>query len=208
MKNIFTLLAIASLVASFSFTQAQTICENGFADIYACDGYDLYTHFPLSAVGGGDNGNDCWGWVDSESGREFVLFGRSNGMSVVEITDPLAPSFIADLPTASSPSLWRDIKVIGNYAFIVSEAPEHGMQVFDLTKLRSIALGSPLVTFTEDAHYNGFGKAHNIVINETRGYAYAVGTNTYSGGPHFIDITNPLSPTAHMMAHILMMFSQ
>ena len=79
MKNIFTLLAIASLVASFSFTQAQTICENGFADIYACDGYDLYTHFPLSAVGGGDNGNDCWGWVDSESGREFVLFGRSLG---------------------------------------------------------------------------------------------------------------------------------
>ena len=134
MKNIFTLLTIASLVASSSFTQAQTICESGFADIYACDGYDLYTHFPLSSVGGGDNGNDCWGWVDSASGREFVLFGRSDGMSVVEITDPLSPSFIANLPTASSPSLWRDIKVIGNYAYIVSEAGQHGMQILDLTQ--------------------------------------------------------------------------
>ena len=99
MKNIFTLLAIASLLASTSLSQAQTICLDGFAGEYACDGYDLYTHFPLSAVGGGDNGNDCWGWVDSDSGREFVLYGRSNGMSVVEITDPLAPSFIANLPT-------------------------------------------------------------------------------------------------------------
>ncbi|MBT6175269.1 MAG: choice-of-anchor B family protein, partial [Flavobacteriales bacterium] len=155
MKNIFTLLAIASLVASSSFTQAQTICEEGFADIYACDGYDLYTHFPLSAVGGGDNGNDCWGWVDEDSGREFVLFGRSNGMSVVEITDPLSPSFIANLPTASSPSLWRDIKVIGDYAYIVSEAGQHGMQILDLTQVLDLS-GFPF-NITATSTYLEFG---------------------------------------------------
>ena len=135
MKHIALFLFVAfSAMNITSDISAQTICENGFAGEYACDGYDLYTHFPLSAVGGGENGNDCWGWVDSESEREFVLFGRSDGMSVVEITDPLAPSYIANLPTASSPSLWRDIKVIGDYAFIGSEAGMHGMQILDLLK--------------------------------------------------------------------------
>jgi choice-of-anchor B domain-containing protein len=115
MKHIALFLLVAfSAMNVTSDISAQTICENGFAGEYACDGYDLYTYFPLSSVGGGDNGNDCWGWVDSESGREFVLFGRSDGMSVVEITDPLAPSYIANLPTATYPSLWRDIKVIGD----------------------------------------------------------------------------------------------
>jgi len=31
--------------------------------------------------------------------------------------------------------IWRDIKVYDDHAFIVSEAREHGMQVFDLTQL-------------------------------------------------------------------------
>ena len=32
---------------------------------------------------------------------------------------------------------WRDIKVVNNTAYIVSEAPDHGMQVFDLLQLRN-----------------------------------------------------------------------
>ncbi len=32
---------------------------------------------------------------------------------------------------------WRDVKVVNNTAYIVSEAPDHGMQVFDLTLLRN-----------------------------------------------------------------------
>jgi len=92
MKHIALYLFVASLAMNFTTEfSAQTMCENGFAGDYACDGYDLYTYFPLSAVGGGDNGNDCWGWVDSESGREFVLFGRSDGMSVVKLRTHLRP---------------------------------------------------------------------------------------------------------------------
>jgi choice-of-anchor B domain-containing protein len=192
MKNIFTLLAIASLLASTSLSQAQTICLDGFAGEYACDGYDLYTHFPLSAVGGGVNGNDCWGWVDSDSGREFVLYGRSNGMSVVEITDPLAPSFIANLPTASSPSLWRDIKVIGNYAYIVSEAGMHGMQILDLTQVLDLS-GFPF-SLSSTANYLSFGNAHNLAVNTETNFAYAIGTNTFGGGLHIVDVSDPINP--------------
>jgi choice-of-anchor B domain-containing protein len=33
------------------------------------------------------------------------------------------------------------------------------------------------------------------VLNEDMGYAYAVGTNTFSGGTHFVNIQDPLNPT-------------
>lgn len=34
--------------------------------------------------------------------------------------------------------MWRDVKVYKNHAYIVSEAYGHGLQVFDLTLLRSL----------------------------------------------------------------------
>jgi hypothetical protein len=62
------------------------------------------------------------------------------------------------------------------------------MQVFDLTQLLS---GGVSVQFVEAAHYAGFGNAHNIAINEATGFAYAVGSDTYGGGLHIMNITNP-----------------
>ena len=108
---------------------AQTPCENGLAGQYPCDGLDLMSVRSFEEMGGvaPGNGNDCWGWA--KDGREFVLFGRSDGTSIVEITDPVNPVMIANVPTASVPSLWRDIKVIGDFAYIVSEAGEHGLQI-------------------------------------------------------------------------------
>ena len=40
----------------------------------------------------------------------------------------------------------------------------------------------------------GFGNAHNIVMNEASGHAYAVGTNTAGGGLHAIDVNEPTNP--------------
>ncbi|MGB5700589.1 choice-of-anchor B family protein, partial [Muriicola sp.] len=90
------------------------------------------------------------------------------------------------------------IKVHQNYAYIVSEADGHGMQVFDLTNLLSVS-GGP-VTFTADNRYTAFGRSHNIVVNESSGFAYAVGSadmgDPFNGGAHFIDLQDPLNPQA------------
>ena len=72
---------------------AQTPCVDGFAGDYPCDGLDLLSVRSLEELGGGANGNDCWGWVDIESQREFVFYGRSNGLSMVEVTDAVNPVF-------------------------------------------------------------------------------------------------------------------
>jgi choice-of-anchor B domain-containing protein len=185
-----TLLPI--LVAFVSvFALAQTPCESGVAGSYLCNGYDLQSSFSLGELGAGA-GNDSWGWTDPLDGKEYALIGLNNGTAFIDISDPISPVYLGKLPTHTTSSTWRDVKVYENYAFVVSEAGGHGMQIFDLTRLRSVA--SPPENFTEDAHYDGFGSAHNIVINEDSGYAYGVGTNSFNGGPHMVNIQNPLNP--------------
>ncbi|AOW21348.1 choice-of-anchor B family protein [Urechidicola croceus] len=170
-------------------------CVDGMAGNYPCDGYDLMAHIPVNELGGnGAEGNDSWGWTDPETGKEYALVGTTTGTAFVDISDTENLKIIGILPTATTNSLWRDVKVYNNHAFIVSEASNHGMQVFDLTRLRNT---NPIVqNFTADAHYNAFGKAHNIVINEDSGYAYAVGTQTFGGGAHFVNIQDPINPVS------------
>lgn len=178
-------------VAGFN-AGAQTPCENGFAGQYPCEGLDLMCVRSFEELGGTPpgNGNDCWGWT--REGREFVLFGRSDGTSIVEITDPVNPVMVADVPTATVPSLWRDIKVVDDVAYIVSEAGEHGIQVVNLEMLLSMEPMSPLPL---TAYYTGFGSAHNIAANPETEFVYGVGTNTFSGGMHIVDVADPANPT-------------
>ncbi len=187
MKNILFYTLFISFIG-----YSQTPCNNGFANGFPCNGYDLMAHIDLNTLNA-NSGNDSWGWTDPVDNKEYAIMGLNNGTAFIDISQPSNPIYLGKLPTHTTNSSWRDIKVFGNYAFIVSEAGGHGMQVFDLTKLRNVA--NPPMTFNEDAHYDGFGNAHNIVINPSEAYAYAVGTQTFSGGPHVIDISNPLNPT-------------
>jgi choice-of-anchor B domain-containing protein len=172
---------------------SQTPCQNGFAGAYPCNGYDLMSRITLSQMSASE-GNDSWGWTDPQNGNEYALIGLNNGTAFIDISDPVNPIYLGKLPTATSNSSWRDLKVYNNHVFIVSEAANHGMQVFDLTRLRNVV--NPPQTFTADARYTGFGNAHNIVINESSGFAYGVGTSTFNGGPHFVNIQNPINPVA------------
>ncbi len=170
-----------------------TTCSGGMAGTYPCSNVDLMSFLALTDIGGGE-ANDIWGWTDSSTGKEYAIMGRTTGTSFVDISDPVNPIYLGNLPPHSSDSTWRDVKVYADHAFIVTEADDSGMQVFDLTQLRMVA--SPPATFSETAHYSGFSTAHNLAINEDSGFAYAVGTNDCGGGLHMIDIQTPTSPTS------------
>jgi choice-of-anchor B domain-containing protein len=180
--------------------QGLTPCVNGMAGTFPCRNVDLASFLPLADIGGG-SGNDVWGWTDPATNKEYALMGRSNGTAFVDISDAEHPVYLGNLPTHGVDSIWRSIKVYANHAFIVSEGANHGMQVFDLTRLRNVA--SPPATFSETAHYNGFSRAHTITINEETGFAYANGVTSYADaaankcarGLHMIDVRNPLVPT-------------
>lgn len=106
----------------------------------------------------------------------------------------------------AEPSIWREIRGYQNYMLIGSEAENHGVQIFDMTKLLDIDSASP-VTFDGAADITGFfndlpiGRSHNVAANEELGYALAVGSaprvSACASGLIFIDlsdITNPTSP--------------
>ncbi|MEL7450026.1 MAG: choice-of-anchor B family protein, partial [Pseudomonadota bacterium] len=175
--------------------ETATPCEGGFAGPYPCLNVDLAAVLPMSDIGGGE-GNDIWGWTDPQSGTEYAIMGRTNGTAFIDVSDPEAPRYLGNLPTQTSSSLWRDVKVYDNHAYIVAEASGHGMQVFDLTQLRELT--GPPITFLSTTLYTDFGAAHNIVINEDSGFAYAVGTRNSddgcAGGLHMIDISTPDEP--------------
>ena len=68
----------------------------------------------------------------------------------MDVTTPSAPVRLGMLPTATVPSSWRDVKALGDVALVVAEASDHGIQVFDLTRLRGLS-EDPARRFTADA---------------------------------------------------------
>ncbi|MDT8437259.1 MAG: choice-of-anchor B family protein, partial [Gemmatimonadota bacterium] len=181
----------------------QVRCAEGAAAGFDCGGMDLLSFVPVKDLGGGRGVrlNDIWGWTDPETGREYALVGRTDGAVFVDVTSPVSPVFVGELPLTegASPAVWRDIKVYRDHAYIVADgAGPHGMQVFDLRRLRDVAPADMPVTFAVDAHYDRIASAHNIVINEETGFAYAVGASmggeTCGGALHMIDIREPAAP--------------
>ncbi|MDZ4701236.1 MAG: choice-of-anchor B family protein [Rhodothermales bacterium] len=194
----------AEVISMEAVTGAKVDCSEGSSDIFTCEKVDLMSFVPIKSLSSqrGSNMNDVWGWTDSETGKEYVLAGRTDGLSIVEISNPHNPVFVGDLPkTANSPaSTWRDMKVYKDHVFVVADgAAEHGMQVLDLRQVRDVKPADMPVTFEPDALYTNIASAHNIVINEETGFAYAVGSSsggeTCGGGLHMIDIREPASPT-------------
>ncbi len=167
-------------------------CTNGTAGDFPCSGISLRSRVTLETMGG-TQGNDLWGWFDAQTGKEYALMGLSNGTAFVDVTDPDDPVFLGRLPTQTDEGLVRDIKVYQDHAYIVAghDIGAHGMQVFDLTRLRGLVAPQ---TFSADVVYGDFEDAHNLAINEESGFAYAVGSNTCEGGLHIVDIRTPNNP--------------
>ncbi|MGB0891679.1 MAG: choice-of-anchor B family protein [Flavobacteriaceae bacterium] len=191
MKKI-TLLILFLTVSVFS----QTPCESGFAGEYPCNDYDLLSHIPVATLAntnGNPEGSDIWGWTDATTGKEYAILAMTNSTAFVDVSDPINPVFLGRLNSNAGNNFWRDVKIYKDYAFIVADnVGAHGMQVFNLTKLRGVTSSNN--TFTADKVYTGVGSCHNIFINENTAIAYLVGCGNYSGGPNFVDISDPENP--------------
>ncbi|KAJ6584391.1 hypothetical protein B0H19DRAFT_1104905 [Mycena capillaripes] len=191
-----------------------TPCVDGYAGMevnntYSCNKLDLYSFTPHANLGSTDLiGNDIWGWAytgsDGAGIREFGLVAQMDGTAFVEVFPSGQIAYLGRLPTQTVSSLLRDVKVIGNYAYIGSEALGHGIQVFDLLKLLDTSLAATPKTFSIHAdltaHYQGLpvGASHNVVTHAAKNLIIAVGsvprTDICASGLIFIDVTNPSSP--------------
>ena len=184
-------------------------CADNDAAGFECDNVNIVSFLPINQLAGGRGArvNDLWGWTDPETGHEIAIVGRTDGTSFVDLTDPYNPVLLGNLPKTpgSRSAIWRDMKVYSDHVYIVADgAAQHGVQVFDLTRLRGVS--GEAITFEPAFTYDGIASAHNIVINEQTPFAYVVGSSgggeTCGGGLHMLDLTDPKRPAfAGCFAH-------
>ena len=156
---------------------------DGFADGYPCSGLDLLSVRTLEELGGGANGNDCWGWVSCRPSASLCCLVAAD--AVHRGRHGCGESHLVDVFPRHAPA-WRDVKVHNNHAFIVSEAANHGMQVVDLTQVLEV---------TEGPGAHARGELHRVwqrtQHRHQRGLVLRTRweQNTAGGGLHAIDIS-------------------
>jgi choice-of-anchor B domain-containing protein len=157
--------------------------DAGTVPSFPQDGVQLLSWVTLSTLGG-SSAHDCWGYT-SPSGREYAIITIASKTAFVEITDPRNPVV---LPSVNGPSCgWRDVKMYGSYAYIVSECGP-GIQVVDLSNI-----DSGVVQKVNEVNTGGQQETHNVAINTESGYLYRTG-----GGNHGLRIydlnADPVNP--------------
>ena len=133
---------------------------------------------------------NVWGYWSE--GKEYALVGGSQGMIVVDITNPDTPQQIVQIPGPNS--LWKEIKTYGHYAYIVSEGGM-GLQIVDLSPLPSPNL--PYHSYYGDGLIEGqLNKAHALHVDVTTGFLYLYGSNLNSGTAIYVNLNpDPYNPT-------------
>jgi len=210
---------------SLPITGTSAVCSDGLADdIFPCSNVDLLARIEPDQLMG-DRLNDIWGWTDPQTEVEYALVGMNDGVTFVDLSTPGEPRIVGKLQESvtvnpkklnqkdllgcgigfmqaagfsGAGSAWRDFKVYQDHLYVVSDGQDHGMQVFDLTRLREVSEGDRIKIFEQDSNYDQVDNAHNISINEETGFGFIVGATNASvcgeGGLHIVDLNNPGSP--------------
>lgn len=171
-------------------------CTNGFAGPFPCENVDLLSQVPIPLIGAA-TGADVWGWTDPETGREIAIPTTTFGMAYVDVTDPAAPVVLGrtyvGYEGSDDDTLWRDVKVVGNHAFLVSEHVDTNLTVLDLTTLRDVTSDQGLIDPTYV--YEAITDAHNIAVNEDTEVVYPVAGGECAGGMSMLDVSDPAAIT-------------
>lgn len=132
--------------------------------------------------------SNLWGYVD-ELGNEYAIVGCNRGTSIVNINNPANPVEVFFIPDSNS--IWREVKVWNDYAYITTEE-EVGMMIIDLSPLP----GSTALTVTRffGPSGNQWTSEHSLFIDEN-GILYVNGANRGNGGVIFYDLNiDPINP--------------
>jgi choice-of-anchor B domain-containing protein len=171
-------------------------CEDGEAGPYGCLNVDLLSSFTPGELEG-RTGNSVWGHVDATTGRETAIVGLDNGTSIIDVTYPLCPAVLGKLESGVRAATNRDVKVIGDYALVVAESSQHGLQFFDLRPLLDGSeTGSvePVVTYRGTTQYP-VSNAHTLAVSEDGAYAYIIAADSCGRGLHIVDVSDPMQPS-------------
>ena len=122
----------------------------------------------------------------AQDGREYALVGASQGLSVVDVTDPENIYEIVKVPGPNN--RWKEIKTYSHYAYVTSEGGG-GVQIIDLSGLPGANLNYH--SYTDSGRLNNI---HALHIDVTKGFLYTYGGNQVTALAHDLkpDPYNPV----------------
>lgn len=197
---------LTTVVAASERNHALTPCVSNVSSGFACQSIGLLSHLSLQNLApASSRGNDVWGFVDLNTGREYAFMGLQNGVAVLDVTNPEAPEQVGAV--TGSATTWRDIKVYQRYdaieqrwhayAYVSADAVPDLLMVLDLHGLPN---GVGNIPYNWD-----FRSAHNAYITNVD-YTYGLaqtptppqlgvaGSNQNSGNFRLYSLDNPIAP--------------
>jgi choice-of-anchor B domain-containing protein len=135
----------------------------------------------------------------TSNGREYAIHTTDTMTYIIDVTNPDVPKVVRRITAA--PSLWHEVKVYRNYAYITSENGIYGVQIVDLSRLPDST--GTIKNFQSDATRGLINVAatHALHIDTAKGFCYLFGgahilaSGVSVQGAAVLDIkTDPLNP--------------
>lgn len=137
-----------------------------------------------------------WHYVDS-NGNEYALSGSSDGMRIIDVTNPSSPVQVAAVPGQNS--IWREVKTFSHYAYVSTESGsgiagnDNGLQIIDLSGLPN----SVSYKFYSDSVLGALlMRGHTVTVSDN-GFLYVNGTHLDNGiasGVLVFSLIDPWNP--------------
>lgn len=167
MKRTFTLLLLVF------------ICLTGTAQLNMV----LKSHLPFAP---GVELANLWGYTDT-NGNEYALVGTTDGMHIVDVTDPYNPLHLHHIPGPQS--IWREVRTYQHYAYVTTEGGG-GLQIVDLSGLPASVNVS---YWTGNGAISGnLTSIHTLHIDN--GHIYLHGSKLFDGATIIASLANPMVP--------------
>ena len=187
---------------------AAANCVGGSASGLPCVNVDLLSHVSHASISATPSaGNDIWGFVDLNTGREYVIAGYSIGTAIFDVTDATNPREVGFVDGQAE--IWRDMKVYqyfdgaanrwNAYAYVTTDgSTTDGLIVIDLTGLPH--------SITRINYPSDILSAHNIYatntdystglsLTGTTPTLIVAGSNVSTGQFRTYSLANPSSPS-------------
>ncbi|MEA2517305.1 MAG: hypothetical protein QOG16_1143 [Actinomycetota bacterium] len=166
-------------------------CVKGMADIYPCKDIDLVSIVGAEVMASAGIA-DVQGWVDPETKKEYAVLGSTDGVQFLDVSDPEKPVYLGSIPVKAPGGvlIWQEIVILNDTAYIVCDLDPCGLQIFDLTRLRT-----PLAPRWTPDVVVPIGAAHSIDGNPDTNHIFINGPGVVVGTPLIFDVSVPLAPS-------------
>ena len=171
------------LVVSFTKVNAQFPSQN----------ITMLSNFDLPSVPSeptfGIRYNGIWGWHDG-AGNEYGFIGATNGVFIVDVTNPTTPVQRDFVPGCVTGCIWRELKTYQNYLYMVSDdGGPNCLQIADLSYLPD----SVHIVYQSDSI---FRRSHTIFIDGDKLYCGYVTGGVFGGSTSMavFSLANPALP--------------